>query len=317
MNEKMNINYTCEYCKKVYTSQSSLNYHQKTAKFCLELRHKQTNQTECFICIYCKKEFTIKQSYNSHISNCKEKFTYNENELKKDILNKDLLIRNYEKQITELTLKLEFEQSTNYKLEKEIQELKQIVSRPTTTTTNIYNDNSTKTNYNIQFNQMVDKIGILCDKNILKRIRDIPEEEIDKYNFSDINTEVSNSLSNVLKDLAFCTDTSRKTVVTKNENKESTKMEVDEFLTICLQIGKPELNNYLDNIKINIDDKVNNDILSEEEFNIFKPKYVELRNFINEEKVNIKSSKNPLKKMTNMVMNKIEQLHKLPNLIKE
>ena len=54
--------------------------------------------------------------------------------------------------------------------------------------------------------------------------------------------------------------------------------------------------------------------LYKEDFNKFKPKYTELRNFINNDKMDIKVSKNPLKKMTNMVINKMEQLHKTPLL---
>ena len=94
------INYTCIYCNKEYTSLSSLNYHQKTAKFCLELRQKQSTQQDFLQCIYCKRDFTIKQSYNSHITNCKERFSKIEDEMKTIIKNKDLLLNDYEKQIT-------------------------------------------------------------------------------------------------------------------------------------------------------------------------------------------------------------------------
>jgi len=60
----------CEFCKKELSSKSSLSYHQKTAKFCLEIQGKNT---EDFKCVYCNKDFTTTHNLNEHYNSCKLK----------------------------------------------------------------------------------------------------------------------------------------------------------------------------------------------------------------------------------------------------
>jgi hypothetical protein len=331
--DNQNNTYICQYCNKSYATLYILKNHQKTAKFCIELQNKEIKEknnttsnciseveVDLFKCEYCNKEFTTKYNYNFHLTNCKEKKIIEDNDLRKKLVEYQNTIKEYELEklniIKEYELKLEFERSNVLKLEKEIESYKVLLARPINTT--VYNDNSRNktTNYNVQFNQMLEKIGILCDKAVLSRLKNIPDSEIQKYNCTDIATAISNTISDALQDLAFCTDMSRKTVVTKDEQNESVKMDVDDFLTTCLQMGRPELNNYLDNVKMSIDDKVNDDTLSEEDFNKFKPKYTEIRNFINDEQMNIKTSKkNPLKKLSSMTITKMEQLHRIPTIL--
>jgi hypothetical protein len=55
----------CEYCHQEFSSKSSLNYHQKTAKYCLE---KQGKKNENFKCSYCDKMFTTRQKLTDHQS---------------------------------------------------------------------------------------------------------------------------------------------------------------------------------------------------------------------------------------------------------
>ena len=55
----------CEHCDKEFSSKSSLNYHQKTAKYCLE---KQGKKNENFKCYYCDKMFTTRQKLTDHQS---------------------------------------------------------------------------------------------------------------------------------------------------------------------------------------------------------------------------------------------------------
>ena len=61
----------CDFCKKDFSSKSALVYHQKTAKYCLEIQGKDL--IEDFKCSYCMKKFTTSQNLNDHISICKEK----------------------------------------------------------------------------------------------------------------------------------------------------------------------------------------------------------------------------------------------------
>jgi len=53
----------CEYCTKEFSTKSSLSYHQKTAKYCLE---KQGKTNEDYKCSYCEKCFTTKQRIDEH-----------------------------------------------------------------------------------------------------------------------------------------------------------------------------------------------------------------------------------------------------------
>ena len=70
----------CEYCKKEFCSVSSLNNHQKKAKYCLSIRNINTGE---FICELCQKSFYLKDSIDKHY--CKEKLQF----LEKNLLEKE------------------------------------------------------------------------------------------------------------------------------------------------------------------------------------------------------------------------------------
>ena len=76
----MSMKFICEFCKNEYRSLSSLNYHKKTAKFCLLLQQNCTFTHHT--CEHCKKEFETKKYYEQHQIHCKEKKKHDENELK-------------------------------------------------------------------------------------------------------------------------------------------------------------------------------------------------------------------------------------------
>ena len=56
----------CEYCKKVFSSKSSLNYHKNSAKYCLLIQNKKPDII--YTCGHCKKEFTVKDNYDVHVA---------------------------------------------------------------------------------------------------------------------------------------------------------------------------------------------------------------------------------------------------------
>ena len=60
----------CNFCKKIFSSLSSLNNHKLTAKYCLKIQNK--NVTEKFKCTYCDKNFTAKNTLLSHTKICKD-----------------------------------------------------------------------------------------------------------------------------------------------------------------------------------------------------------------------------------------------------
>jgi len=73
----------CEFCKNTFQNISSLNNHQKTAKYCLDIQGKESNNI--FECEACNVTFTLKSTLEKHLTRC----VYNRekiNELKIQIL---------------------------------------------------------------------------------------------------------------------------------------------------------------------------------------------------------------------------------------
>ena len=60
-----NIIMECKYCNKTFSSKSSLNKHQNTARYCFDIRNKEP--TVSYKCEYCDKEFTAKDTYENHL----------------------------------------------------------------------------------------------------------------------------------------------------------------------------------------------------------------------------------------------------------
>ena len=59
----------CEHCGSILKTISSLNQHQKTAKYCLVKQNKPIN-TE-YTCCFCSTGFTLKSSLHKHVRICK------------------------------------------------------------------------------------------------------------------------------------------------------------------------------------------------------------------------------------------------------
>ena len=57
----------CQYCKKQFSSKSSLNFHTKSAKYCLKI---QNSTVVAYTCVYCATNFTTKHRLNSHVKIC-------------------------------------------------------------------------------------------------------------------------------------------------------------------------------------------------------------------------------------------------------
>lgn len=59
----------CNYCNKIFTNKYILQNHQKTAKYCLQLRLDSTTNSD-IVCQYCSKTFTKKFSLDKHEIKC-------------------------------------------------------------------------------------------------------------------------------------------------------------------------------------------------------------------------------------------------------
>ena len=138
----------CEFCKKEFSSKSALIYHQKTAKYCLEIQGKDL--LEDFKCSYCSKKFTTLQNLNDHISICKEKqkkeVENRDNKLIKEHNNEINIIKEeHKKDIEKYDMKVELLNQIISKLESKLENYEKrlfdMASRPNTTHTN--NNNKT------------------------------------------------------------------------------------------------------------------------------------------------------------------------------
>ena len=140
------MSYSCEFCKKEYTSISSLNYHKKNTKFCLELQNKnntennkintdkinnetvqindKTIQKKEYRCKYCEKIFSQKTPLTTHLTICNVKNYKEKIDIKIDELKEE-----YERKINDLkinnqNLLFDFKVENKLKDEKYLSELK-------------------------------------------------------------------------------------------------------------------------------------------------------------------------------------------------
>jgi len=114
--------FTCEFCNKEYSSLSSLNYHKKTAKFCLNLQSEknQVCKQNTFECEFCEKIFIVKSTLLSHLQVCKKKKEKEiEEEKTKIIKQKNEFENSSDKKIKELNILLKSEKEKNTKLKEE------------------------------------------------------------------------------------------------------------------------------------------------------------------------------------------------------
>ena len=117
----------CEFCHTIFGKKSALTYHQKTAKYCLNIR----NITTVYTCPVCDKQLSEKRQFDKHTSKCVsfEKF------------------KELEETNKQLVKEIEFLKRTNYSQNAQITELQnklenvaiQGVKKSTTTTTNTIN----------------------------------------------------------------------------------------------------------------------------------------------------------------------------------
>ena len=180
----------CYYCKKIFKNQSSLNNHQKNARYCLKLRNEQVK----FNCKYCDKDFSSKYAVVTHGIDCSESYMRIKEKIEKDIiLDKDIQIQKLEDKITKLENKLE-----NIALKA--------VSRSTYTQNN---------DHRTQLQIKIDNLPPLTDEHIAK-ISDYLT--MDVFNKGIIYGYVPMIYDYILKDRVICTDYSRQKIVYKDEN---------------------------------------------------------------------------------------------------
>ena len=261
-------NKVCEFCNKSFSSTSNLNTHLKTNKKCIEIRLKNSNKQdikiECFECEFCKKIFSKKYNLNTHLKTCKVKnFIQEENHLqnKDNSTNENNALKEELKLLKEKQLKHEYELSLKDEqlkskdeqlkyalksLEKKEQEYTELLNSFKSikvsgkSTTNNTTNNTTVNNYNVQFDKMVEKLLIFSPENIKDSINKINGYDLVYLNNFDGEKNFSAEFVKCIKDLTFCTDTSRGSLIVKKEDGNTDKITSESFVLKCLEDGKQE-----------------------------------------------------------------------------
>jgi len=145
----------CEFCKKSFVSNSSLNNHKATAKYCLKIQGKLNSETY-FYCEPCEKTFTTKHRFNTHKEGCRkiknEEINNKEKEIKFILEQKDNEIKNLKEELIKKEILLISSEKQIQKQEEQIKDLQDRLERMGTkaiekpTTTNNTTTNNTKIN---------------------------------------------------------------------------------------------------------------------------------------------------------------------------
>ena len=229
----------CDICQKSFSSISSLNFHKKTAKYCLE---KQGKTNDKFKCEYCDKIFTTVQRLSEHThqtckiyrkiideQQVKEKESYHEMILKE----KNEYIAKLEANITKLEAKLEkFENAvvTNMAATTHALEAKSAKALQAPTT------NNTTLNTNITVNNFLN----LSQEHVKKLLTERLNYNVVYGGQAGLATFV---VDNILKDpttgklIYRCVDASRQMFEFIDENGETVRDMKAEKLTQSLLKG--------------------------------------------------------------------------------
>ena len=201
----------CQYCKNVFSNKTSLNNHQRTAKYCLKIRG--STLSENYICNGCSKSFNRKYEYNRHLSICKaddkiEKYNLQIKDIEKinDQISNQL--ENKQIHINHLEIIIQEQKETISKLQdKLLDKLENLaikaIQRPTTT-------NMNKT----QINNFIQKMEPLSAEHMLEHSQNLTLEYIQKG----ASGYAEYALEYPLKDRIACVDYSRRKMKFKDKD---------------------------------------------------------------------------------------------------
>jgi hypothetical protein len=234
------MDHICNYCEKNFKSKSSLNYHIKTAKSCIQKRPENLNYvTQIYKCNFCNKDCTTQYNLNLHLMSCKEHLVCKRNE---DIIKslEEMKIKLNEKE-SQLNLKDDIIQEIKNDRERVLNELKNLqdklawmanhaiekaIDKPSITNEydnlnqNYQVNNKNQDTYNtINFNNLpaID----LSDENLKKTFEKLtPKHVCDGQNglAAFVNENLFRDSEN--RPIGFCTDKARQALKYKGLNNE-------------------------------------------------------------------------------------------------
>jgi hypothetical protein len=188
----------CSFCNNVFTTKTSLNTHQKTAKYCLVLRQVEQNEYKCESC---GREFSTKTNLNRHQKSCK---TGNILSDKLDIIdNLQEELHECKIKLTEKDKQLEEQKNTIHDLQKQMQEVAmKAVSRSTTT------------NNKTQINNYIQNMQPVTEQHLIDNVQHLTIDHIMKgpEGYAEYAMEYP------LKDRLLCVDYARRKVKFKDRD---------------------------------------------------------------------------------------------------
>lgn len=264
----------CNFCNKVFTSVSNLNYHKKTSKTCINSRPLNTldnniQDIKKYICEYCEYELSCKKSLDNHLSICKTKEikskclgeinALNEkiNELNKQLtnqLNKDFEINK------SIKIENDYLKEQNIKLEKRIEELEKknneylnkliqcsSVNTKTNCNNTYINNNNSTTNLIVY---SPDKIGefLLDLKEKYKNNDNIPTKDIDNFFLNDY--------TKTLKNMTCIKDINKDILTIINEDGSPVDIESEKFVIKSFNDNHLKIYEVSDILEKNIEKKL-------------------------------------------------------------
>ena len=212
----------CKYCNQILKSASSLNQHQKTAKYCLSKQNKEPIKEH--VCNFCGTGFLVKSTLNSHLRICKAS---------NPMVQEQLQMFDETKSRLDLSLSREKENSIIFEnkiIEKDriIEEQKLIIKE--------FQDDQRKQN-----KDLTDRIQSIAEKaiskpstvnqntttnQIINNMMPITDEHLQEHIHNLNSIHVQNGASGYakyalefpLKDMIVCTDFQRRNCKYKDEN---------------------------------------------------------------------------------------------------
>jgi hypothetical protein len=191
------MDFKCQFCSKIFSSNSNLKAHIKNAKYCIKIRGSVIKN---YVCSFCNKELSAKHSLDSHLAICNIKKDVEIDNLKNEINNLKDQVK--EKNILEIS---------NNDLKKQIKELQEQIERLATVAIN----RPTHINQNNQnrINNIINNLNPITDDHLREQSKYLTLDHIK----NGVNGYVQYALEYPLKDRVICTDFSRRKIKYKDE----------------------------------------------------------------------------------------------------
>ena len=261
--------FQCEFCKKEYKTISSLNYHQKTTKFCINIQKEKSSVTthhndqivsnmqnmdtnSCdninYKC-YCNKTFLRKHIYDKHLKKCPdykihlqlEELTKHNTTLQSQIVeltNNNFSLVNSNKSLNDelilLRTQVELLQKNNMQL---------INNLSKSNVTNITNNNNNSSNHITHFNDCFKNLNPFTEQNI----QDAVLRLLSANSIIEGEERYMSDFIQAIKPMIMVTDPTRNRVCVKTDNGKKQRSDSTSVIRNVYKHTKKEHENIIHN----------------------------------------------------------------------